>query len=168
MKKITLAFLFLTAFFSAKSQTFTCFVSKKDVLLGNFIEVEYKFEGGQNAQFSEKPDFAGFNIVGGPNQSSSIRMENGKTDASISYSYLVEPRDTGTFLIPSATMKSDNKTWTSEPFEIHVFPNPDGIIDEPAVRENNFMDIFGRQFGGGEERPMPAEKPKNKRKTVRI
>jgi BatD DUF11 like domain len=167
MKKVIFAFLILNAISSLKSQTFTCQISQKTVLLGNFIEVEYKFSGGQNAQFVQKPDFSGFDIVGGPNQSSNITMVNGKTDASISFTYLVEPRDTGTFVIPSATMKNDDKTWISEPVDIQVLPNPDGIIEQPSAKENDFMDFFGRQFGG-EERQIPTEKPKNKRKTVKI
>lgn len=156
------ACLFSPVFGQKKEAGFTCNVSQKDVLLGNYVEVEYTLEGAQDGKLAP-PDWAGFDIVSGPNQSSSFQMVNGKTTSSISYTWYVEPRDTGTFVIPTASILVDGRELVTEPVEIHVFPNPDRIIEKPEKRRPSGLDFFGR-----ETLPEPSVEPKKKRKTYRI
>ena len=170
MKKTVITSLFLAAFGQAQAQVFTCNVSQRDILLGNYIEVEYKVEGAQNARLTGQPDFAGFEIVSGPNQSSSIRMVNGKTDATVTYTWQILPRDTGQFVVPSATVKIGEAELTTEPIPIEVFPNPDGIIEKPDTKDSgDAFELFGRNpFGNIFELPEPAVEPKKKRKSSRL
>lgn len=166
MKKLIfvgISVLLFSPVFGQKSEVkFTCHISQKDVLLGNYVEVEYMLEGAQGGKLTP-PDWAGFDIVSGPNQSSSFQMMNGKTTSSVSYTWYIEPRDTGTFIIPSATIAVDGRELTAGEVEIHVFPNPDRIIEKPEKRRSSGLDFFGR-----EELPEPSIEPKKKRKTYRI
>lgn len=159
--------LFLSSQFSLvfgqkEAATFTCAVNQKDVLLGNYVEVEFTLNGAQGGKLTP-PDWAGFDIVSGPNQSSSISIMNGKTTATLSYTWYIEPRDTGTFIIPTASILVDGRELTTEPVEIRVFPNPDAIIEKPEKRRSSGFDFFGR-----EELPEPSVQSKKKRKTYRI
>lgn len=169
MKKTVITSLFLATFSAAQAQVFTCNVSQRDILLGNYIEVEYKVEGAQNARLTTQPDWGGFDVVSGPNQSSSIRMVNGKTDATISYKWYVQPRDTGQFVVPSATVKIGDTEMTTEPIQIEVFPNPDGIIEKPDTKDaEDPFQMFSNPFGQMFELPEPAVEPKKKRKTSKL
>lgn len=169
MKKTLFSSLFLAAFFAVNAQKFTCNVSQRDILLGNYVEVEYRVEGAQNARMTIKPDWAGFDIVSGPNQSSSIKMVNGKTDATTSFTWLIEPSDTGNFVIPSATVTVGGTEMTTDPVEVQVFPNPDGIIEKPDTKDpESPFDFLGSPFGRQFELPEPTVEPKKKRKTYRI
>ena len=154
--------LFSLVFGQKEEAKFTCTVSQKDVLLGNYVEVEFTLHGAQGGKLTP-PDWAGFDIVNGPNQSSSISIINGKTTATLSYTWYIEPRDTGTFVIPTARIEVDGRELTTEPVEIRVFPNPDSIIEKPEKRRPSALDFFGR-----EELPEPSVLPKKKRKTWRI
>ncbi len=149
MKQLLISSLFSTLALAAQAQKFTCTVSQHDILLGNYIEVEYKVEGAQNARMTAKPDWAGFDVVSGPNQSSQIRMVNGETSSTVSYKWQVQPRDTGTFVIPSATVAIGGGASLTDPIEVQVFPNPDNIIERPDVKdsEDGGFNFFGRQFG---------------------
>jgi hypothetical protein len=79
-------------------------------------------------------------------------MVNGVTNASVTYQYTVAPRDTGTLIIPKASIREGDRDRFTEPISIKVLPNPDGSVDTPD--------------------PAPAmpprQEPKKKIKTTRI
>lgn len=72
------------------------------------------------------PEFSGFQVLAGPSRStsSSYSMTNGKMTSVFSFAitYVLSARDTGTFIIPSATAATSNDILTSEPVRIHVLP----------------------------------------------
>ena len=116
--------------------------SSDSVLLGNYIEVTFKLENAKGNQF-EAPAFVGFDIVGGPNQSSSISIVNGATTQSVAYSYYLQPKEVGSYFIEPAFIEADGKTLGTEPIEILVADNPDGIIQSPKKKSR---DLFGDDF----------------------
>jgi hypothetical protein len=61
-----------------------------------------------------------FDILQGPNQSSTISIINGKYTSSISWHYVLSPKKTGKLEIRSATLQYDNKTYTTKPLTIEV------------------------------------------------
>ena len=91
MKKIFLLINFVTLSFIGWSQetSFTVSVWPDTLLLGNQLEVSFKLENGNSQDFTP-PAFEGFNIVAGPNTSSSMMMSNGAVSQSITYSYYLE------------------------------------------------------------------------------
>ncbi len=166
---ITLISVLGLASISAQDVKFTASVSSDSVLFGNHIRVTFSIENG-NAKNFEAPNFQGFNIVGGPNQSSSMSMVNGLTTQSMSYSYFIEPTEEGQFFIEPAIVEIDGNIFETEPIEIKVVPNPEGIIQHPEQRRsrsfNSFDSFFDRSFPPREE--QQKKKPKKKRKIYKI
>lgn len=158
---------------------FSIEVSKTSVLLGNYIEVTFTLKNADGNKF-EAPTFNGFDIVGGPNQSSSFSMVNGVTTQSSSYSYFIQPKDVGNFYVEPAFIEVEGKTLETQPIEIVVLENPDGIIEKPKRQNPSHMDLF--QFPSDdffnfpkieipknrEEQKGEEKKPKKKRKVYKI
>lgn len=121
--------------------SFSVEVNKTEVLLGNYIEVSFTLKNANGNQF-EAPRFEGFDIVGGPNQSSSFSMMNGVTTQSVSYTYYLKPKEVGNYFVPPAFIEADGKTLETQPIEIFVLENPEGIIEKPKRRNSSRMDMF--------------------------
>ncbi len=73
-----------------------------------------------NAHSFEAPDLSEFRILGGPNRSQSTRIVNYEMSVESSYSYILMPKQTGSFTIGSATVISDGEKYRSEPVTINV------------------------------------------------
>lgn len=90
----------------------------EDVLVLSFII------SGDNMVTDLKPELPelkkDFDVLRGPNQSSSISIINGKYTSSISYQYVLSPKNTGELEIGSATLKYDGNTYTTDPIKIEV------------------------------------------------
>ena len=150
----------------AQEPVLTAEVSLDSVLLGNRIELTFKLENTQEGEIIP-PDFEGFNLVAGPNYSSMMSMVNGTVSQSKSYTYILEPKDIGNYFIPPVSVSVDNEVLETQPLEIIVLPNPDGIIQEtPREKEMNswFFDYQPPIF----QEKKPQSKPKRKRKIYRI
>ena len=74
---------------SAEEVNFSINISSDTVLMGNYIQVSFKLENARGDAFTP-PSFEGFQVISGPNQSSSFSMYNGKVSQSISYSYYMK------------------------------------------------------------------------------
>lgn len=137
--------MFLTFQVSAESietePQFSIEVSNTEILLGNYIEVTFTLKNAKGQKF-EAPNFKDFDIVGGPNQSSSFSMMNGETTQSISYTYYLQPKTAGNFYLEPAFIEADGMTMETQPIEIMVLENPDGIIQKPQRKTPNHLDIF--------------------------
>ena len=155
--------------------TFKVEVSTDSVLLGNYIEVTFTLENANMEDF-QAPTFEGFQIISGPNQSSSFSMVNGKVSQQASYSYYLEPKDIGNYYIPPASVSTGEQVLETMPIEIMVVPNPDGIIQQPKSKRNSFgndffdrNDLFSRDFfGTPPSQQAPRKKAKKKRKTYKL
>ncbi len=67
------------------------------------------------------PDLSAFNILAGPNQSTSIQLVNGKMTSSKTHSFVLSASETGTLTIGPATMKDeDGKTYRTDKISITV------------------------------------------------
>ncbi len=150
---------------AASGVNFTAEASQTEVLLGNYIRVEFKLENGQGAKFIA-PDWpeSGFILRGGPNQSSSFSIINGRSTSSFSYTYFIEPRDTGTVVVPAAVVTLNGQEYRSKPIPLRVYVNPNDIIETPQPKEH--FDIWGRPTPAPQ--PEPSVKPKKKRTVTRI
>jgi len=159
--------------------TFEVKISKSSILLGNYFEVTFSLKNAKGAKF-EAPSFNEFEIVSGPNQSSSISIVNGVTTQSVSYTYYLKPREVGVFYVAPAFIQADGETLSTEPIEINVLENPEGIIDKPGTINRMHMfqfpsdDFFN--FSSPEElfeipkdnQPKEKKKSKKKRKIYKI
>ena len=130
---------------------FTVSVSTDSVLLGNYMKVSFKLMNARGNDFMA-PAFDGFRVVSGPNVSSSYSMVNGEVAQSVSYNYYLEPVDVGNYYILPASIETTEHILETEPVEILVVPNPDGIIQkiEPGADAFHF-NLGGFDFPGFEE-----------------
>jgi len=166
MRTLFIIFISLTSIISIKAQEvkFTVEVSSDSILMGNYFTVTFNIENGK-AQHFDAPNFQGFSITSGPNQSSSFSMYNGVTSQSMSYTYYLEPLEEGEFFIEPANIEVDGQILETAPIKIKVAPNPEGIIQRPNQQKNRTFDSFFDQ-------PLfpkkDKAKPKKKRKIYRI
>jgi len=128
MKDISKALIFsVLLFFVGNTQnvfsqiTFTASAPPQVAVGQNFT---YTFTLNQRAQQIASLQFPGFDILSGPNQSSSTSMSivNGQTTQtnSFSYSYTLRAQREGTFTIPAATFVVDGNEVKSNSVQIKV------------------------------------------------
>ncbi len=94
-------------------------VSKNKLGVNQRLRIEFAINK-QGADHFTPPDFKNFKVVGGPSQSISQSWVNGKASFSQSYSYIIQPKRKGEFLIPSASIDLNGKTVRSKPVKIIV------------------------------------------------
>lgn len=75
------------------------------------FQIKFSLENAQSAKF-HTPDFGDFMLVGGPFQSSQFSMINGITSSSTTHTYILQPKETGSFVIPKTTVNVGTETFT--------------------------------------------------------
>ena len=94
-KRIILVFfsVFLFGNLIAGNPEFTASLSKSTVAVGERFKVTYTINA--NASNFRPPSLSNFNVLSGPNQSSSMQWINGNFSQSISFSYVLTPQKPG-------------------------------------------------------------------------
>ncbi len=159
---------FLLVANGALSQSkFTAMTSLDTVYLGNYFELSYALENIKGD--IEFPSLDNFDLLSGPNMSSSITMINGETNSQYSYSYRLMPTEPGIYHIDPAICETKEGQLKSEPLTIVVLDNPDGI------RQHSQMDIWKNDllntpdfFKSKKRKPVEEKPNKKKRKLRRI
>ncbi|NNE29068.1 MAG: hypothetical protein HKN16_05505 [Saprospiraceae bacterium] len=136
-------------------------LSTDSLLLGNVLKVSFKLHNAQGRNF-QAPAFSGFQLIGGPNQSSSMSIVNGTVSRESSYSFFLQPLEEGVFFIDPGIIQVGEKFLETPPLEVIVFPNPDGV-EQTVPQENLNWESLPWQ-----KPPGPKEKKKKKRKIYRI
>jgi len=100
------------------SVNFETILSKKTLGLNENLRVDFKMnKDGDNFN---PPDFKGFRVIGGPNQSVSNMWVNGKRTFSKSYSYFLSPLEKGSLTIGQATIEIDGQVFKTLPLKVNV------------------------------------------------
>ncbi len=141
--------LFFTHFLHSQDRGFHAKVSSDTLLMGNYLEVTFTLENTTGK--IEPPSFESFDLVNGPSQSSSVSIINGNMTQQHSYTYVLQAKGEGIFLIDPAIAFVGEETIKTEPIQIVVLPNPDGIIQTPKS---------GRSSSRGWDDVKPQSKPK--------
>lgn len=123
---------------------FSVKVSMDSILYGNYFQVVFSLENAKGQDF-QAPAFEDFYVKSGPNMSSSFSMVNGEVSQSISYTFYLEPKDVGNYYIQPASIAVGESMLETEPVEIMVVPNPEGLIQKQP-QEDRMSDFF-RGFG---------------------
>ena len=124
---------------------FSVKVSMDSILYGNYFQVIFTLENAKGEGF-QAPAFEDFHVKSGPNMSSSFSMINGEVTQSASYTYYLEPKDIGNYYIQPASIAVGEALLETDPLEILVVPNPEGI-KQAQPREESMSNFF-RGFGG--------------------
>ena len=129
-----IGFLLLSFVFSTKiliSQvTFEAKLSKKKLGLNERLRIDFIMN--ENGDDFTPPDFKGFNVVGGPNQSVSNSWINGKRSFSKTYSYFLSPQLKGKIKILQATVKISGEIYKTSPLIVEVT----SAVDKPNDPNN--------------------------------
>ena len=122
---ITYILLFVSVVCSAAANEFTVKVSSSTVEVGQRFQVTFTINA-QGGNFSQ-PSFDGLRILGGPNQSQSMQVINGKVSQSNSISYILVASKKGTYTIGAASIEANGKTKKTNLVKIQVVDNnPNG------------------------------------------
>lgn len=109
--------VFITVIITQAQTQFTVEVSADTVGVGQLVEIKYIIENGEGR--FEAPDLTNLPVVSGPNTSSSFIFQNGKSQSTITYSYILKPLEPGIIEIPKATYE-DESIMTIDPVIIVV------------------------------------------------
>lgn len=155
MKKLSIllvsVFLASQIGLAQENAKFSVKVSMDSVLYGNYFQVVFSLENAKGQSF-QAPSFEDFIVKSGPNMSSSFSMINGDVTQSISYTFYLEPKDIGNYYIQPASIAVGESMMETEPIEIMVVPNPEGLIQEQPQEER--MSNFFKGFDS--DRRMPG------------
>ena len=131
-------FMFGLMILFAQNVQFTVEVSTDSIRLGHTLDVQFVAQYAGQATF-EGPEFEGFNIVSGPNQSSVFQSINGQQSRKTIYSYQLQPQDLGNYYIPPASLILQDRVVETDPIEIMVVPNPDGTLEARPMLPNQLF-----------------------------
>lgn len=136
--KTILLFLFgilTTSIYSQES--FQVFVDAKQLPEGSYLEVSFILKNADGSDF-KLPDFKDFRIISGPARSSSTSYINGVKSSELSFTYLIQPKKSGTLTIESASIKVGNKILTTKPVSVSVLGRTEKPV-EPSEDEQTFI-----------------------------
>ena len=122
MKKLL---LILTVMFQALAMSAQLRVEVPGVVsLDEQFNVTFVYEGENSPSGFEWSPGDDFQLVWGPQQgrSTSVQIINGKRTKSsqFTYTYILTPKNTGSFTIPAGTITVKGKTWSTSPVNVTV------------------------------------------------
>ena len=130
-------------------QEFSASVNESTVADNERFQVSFTFSGSSINNLSKftPPAFENFLILSGPNQSTSIQIINGAQSASLTYTYLIQPKSVGTFTIGTASISQGGNLYKSDPIKITVVKGADkpkqqqddGQISEAEISKNLYI-----------------------------
>ena len=119
--RIILFFLMVIVFLSENlcaQITFEAKVSKNKLGINERLRIDFIMN--ENGDNFTPPDFKGFLVVGGPNQSLSNSWINGKRSFSKTYSYFLSPQFKGKIKIPQASVTISGDIYKTSPVIVEV------------------------------------------------
>jgi len=101
----------------ADEATFVAAVDKNPVSAGEQFTLSLTLTnagvgGGKNLQL---PDLSKFHIMAGPNQSSSMQFINGAVSSSVTYTYVLQPKEIGKVTVGPAAIEAGGTTYRTAP-----------------------------------------------------
>ena len=115
----------LVTSFTFSQVKFEAKVSKQKLGINERLRID--FEMNKDGDNFNPPNFVGFTIIGGPNQSVSNSWINGVRAYKKTYSYFIAPKKRGNFTIAQATINIDGETYKTLPKKIVVT----AAVDKP-------------------------------------
>jgi len=150
MKHFTILFLlFVQAAFAQFN--YEAKVSKPSIGINERLRVDFVMnDDGDNFK---APNFEGFDVIMGPNQSISYSWVNGKKTYNKTYSFYLVPTKKGTFTIKASTIEFDGQIYKSNAVQVKV----GDAIQEEEDPYQGYYDPFG--FGNsGQQQQQPQGK----------
>ncbi|MDB5013498.1 MAG: hypothetical protein JWQ25_1700, partial [Daejeonella sp.] len=115
---LSFALIFFVSLVFGQNVKFIASVSSNPVAIGEQFEVTFSLTG--SGEDFRPPSFRGFQILSGPNVSSSVTIVNGNMSSSNSYSYYLTAEKEGVFAIEPATILDNGHRLKSNSLQIRV------------------------------------------------
>lgn len=115
---LVLFLLLITTFSYSQQSSLSVRINKDTIVMDEVVTVEFLLDN-LTGNFSA-PDFMGFQVVSGPNTSSSFRMINGEVSQKKSYSYALVPVEKGNLVIGAASVENNGDVLSTEDIEVFV------------------------------------------------
>lgn len=128
----------------------------KSVPLNSNFQLSYTVENG-SATSIKPPALTDFQVLGGPNTSTSMQWVNGNVTQSATYSYILRPKKEGTFKIGKGSVTVSGANLESNELTVQVTAP---VAQQQAQRrQRNPFDPFDDPFfnGGEEEEEQPQQ-----------
>jgi hypothetical protein len=121
-KKIFLSsFTFGLLLSSVIAQTkFSAFLSPNKIAKDEYTTLRLVIENGNSVQKFSPPSFKNFVIVSGPNQELGEVNSNGVLNKYIAISFVLQPKRRGKFILGSASVNIDGKSYSTAPVKLEV------------------------------------------------
>tara|TARA_B110000459_G_scaffold94730_2_gene105830 strand:- start:2919 stop:4733 length:1815 start_codon:yes stop_codon:yes gene_type:complete len=103
--------------------------------LGKDYKVVFVIENADASNF-KAPSFDGFQVLSGPNQSSSYQNINGKITNSVSLYYYLRPLAEGVLLIGKASVIIGGKPWYTDEIEVDIQVAKQAIVNQNGTQQN--------------------------------
>lgn len=149
-----LALLFIMSCHQLFSQAKFYAAAPKSVPLNSNFQLSFTLENG-NGNGLKPPAFTDFQLLGGPNTSTSMQWVNGNVTQSVTYNYILRPKNQGTFKIGKGTIVVSGVTMESN--EVSVQVTAPVAQQQRQQRQRNPFDPFDDPFfnQGEEEEEQP-------------
>jgi len=99
---------------------FTATINPQVINADETAEISFTVESAAQVDQLQAPDLKDFIIVSGPNQQSNMQIINGNMKQSVSLSYVIKPKSSGTFQIDEATVNVNGKELRSNKLTLRV------------------------------------------------
>jgi hypothetical protein len=129
--------LFITGPVVAQDGKFSVSIDKDSVTMGMVLELIFTIENLEGN--FEPPALGGFDIVGGPNQSTMMSIINGKVQRKTSYTYILKPLQAGDLSIGPANLRGNKETFSTALLKIHVKESADFFLNSPKPQQRDTL-----------------------------
>ncbi len=134
----------------AQEPDFYAKVDRNPVGLKETFTLEFHFVNAKTNNW-KAPDLGNFEIISGPNRSSSVQIVNGNMTQEIILSYILQPNSLGTFIIGQATATIQGKTFHSKAIQLEVV--------QGRTQKKQKRDPWSDPFGFGFSTPSFPTQP---------
>lgn len=115
--------------------SFEAFADAKQIIQGSTFELRFVITNGSGKGFSP-PRLDNFIVITGPDRSMKTSLINSQRNMEVIYSYILQPKQIGTFTIGPAKLVIRGETYTTKPMEIEVV---DGVNLGEERQKNVFI-----------------------------
>lgn len=111
----------------------TATVNRPEAAVEDQILLTVTVEGSRSAR-PELPDLSAFDVFS-RGQSTQMSFVNGRVTSSVSYNYVLVPKQPGSFTIGPATVELDGEEFSSEPIQVRIV----GASERPQETQDLFL-----------------------------
>jgi hypothetical protein len=125
----------------------------KSAAVNQNFQLNYTIENGQGTNL-KVPSLNDFQVLGGPNTSTSMQWVNGNVTQSVTYSYILRAKKEGTFKIGRASVNISGANLESNELTIEITKAVAQQQQAQRQRSPFGFDPFEDPFGDMEEEPQ--------------